>query len=218
LKNAKFPPNQSSAGFGKLHVRRLAKICRGSFVDWVAGLQNWQLDRIAPDAIREGKGYFEELRQRQVDPILAGFEPTGNKGLLRSQLSKVVSLVPEREPIGAETLGASVECRANGVCIKEIILEYKYPDRRLLFKVTISIRSGHFAIADLYVEPSRSQLYPRSDSRFVAKAGSTTSCARSPSQRRPRAWRIRPLYSNSDQEAETALDYRHHSWFGKIGD
>jgi hypothetical protein len=113
----------------------------------------WFIDRIAPDAIRDGKSYFEELRQRQVDQILQSFDPSADKDRLRSDLRKVIDLVPQQEPLGVETLGATAECKGSSVCTKLITLEYKYPDRWVLFQVTVSNQSGHYAINDLSVKP-----------------------------------------------------------------
>jgi hypothetical protein len=113
----------------------------------------WFIDRMAPDEIRNGKIYFEELRQRQTDQILQSFEPGDDKDQLRSQLGKVFPLVPQQEPISVETLGASTECKLSGFCTKLLILEYKYPDRWIVFRVTVSNQSGHDAITDLTVQP-----------------------------------------------------------------
>jgi hypothetical protein len=111
------------------------------------------IDRIAPEAIRDGKGYFEELRQRQVDQILQSFDPSADRDRLRNDLTSVIALVPQQEPLGVETLGATVECKGSGVCTKLVTLEYKYPDRWILFQVTVSNRAGHYAITDLSVRP-----------------------------------------------------------------
>ena len=108
---------------------------------------------MAPDEVRNGKSYFEELRQRQVDQIIQAFDPNADKDQLRSQLGQVFALVPQEEPLGVETLGASTECKGSGVCTKLIILEYKYPDRWILFRLTVSNQSGHDAITDLTVQP-----------------------------------------------------------------
>jgi len=113
----------------------------------------WLIDRVAPDEVRNGKSYFEELRQRQVDQIVQSFDSGDDKDILRSQLEKVFALVPQEEPLGVKTLGASTECKGSGVCTKLIVLEYKYPDRWILFRVTVSNKSGHDAITDLTVQP-----------------------------------------------------------------
>ena len=112
----------------------------------------WYINLIAPDAIRQSKGYFDELRQRQVDQLLQSFDPREEKERLRGELGKIVSLVPQQEPLGVETLGATAECRGTGVCTKLITLEYKYPDRWILFQVEVSNQSGHYAITDLTVQ------------------------------------------------------------------
>ena len=90
------------------------------------------IDRIAPDAIRDSKTYYEELRQRQADKILQSFDPSADKDSLRAELPKVIALVPAQAPLGVETLGGTVECKGSGVCTKLITLEYKYPDRWIL--------------------------------------------------------------------------------------
>lgn len=118
----------------------------------------WFIDRVAPDAVNDGKIYFEELRQRQVDQILQSFDPSADKDRLRNDLGRVIALVPQQEPIGVETLGATAECKGSGVCTKLITLEYKYPDRWVLFQVTVSNRSGHDAITDLSVQPESKPL------------------------------------------------------------
>jgi hypothetical protein len=102
-----------------------------------------------PDEIRNGESYFEELRQRQVDQILQSFDPSYDKDQLRTQLWRAVALVPQQEPLGVETLGASTECKGTGVCTKLIVLEYKYPDCWILFRVIVSNQSGQNAITDL---------------------------------------------------------------------
>jgi len=112
----------------------------------------WLFDRIAPDAIRGGKVYFEELRQRQVNQILDSFDPSADKVRARNDLGSVVALVPQEEPLGVETLGATAECKGSGVCTKMVTLEYKYPDRWVLFQVTVSNRTGNYAITDLSVK------------------------------------------------------------------
>lgn len=108
---------------------------------------------MAPEEVRNGKAYFEELRQRQTDQILRSFAPGDDKDQLRSQLEKVFALVPPEVPLSVETLGASTECKTNGICTKLLILEYKYPDRWILFRVTVSNQSGQDAITDLTVQP-----------------------------------------------------------------
>jgi hypothetical protein len=108
---------------------------------------------MAPDAIRDSKTYFEELRQRQVDKIIESFDPSADKDQLRSDMGKVIALVPQQEPTSVETLGGTVECKGSGVCTKLITLEYKYPDRWIMFQVTVSNRSGRYAITDLFVRP-----------------------------------------------------------------
>jgi len=113
----------------------------------------WLIDRTAPDAVRESKRYYEELRQSQVDQIIQSFDPRADKDSLRSDIPKVIALVPQQEPLGVETLGGTVECKGTGICTKLITLEYKYPDRWILFQVTISNGSGHYAISDLAVRP-----------------------------------------------------------------
>lgn len=122
---------------------------------------------MAPDEVRNGKSYFEELRRRQADQIIQSFDPSDDKDQLRSQLGKVFALVPQEEPLGVETLGASTECKGSGVCTKLIVLEYKYPDRWILFRVTVSNQSGHDAITDLTVEPESLPL--ASTSRFTLR-------------------------------------------------
>lgn len=113
----------------------------------------WLIDRVAPDAIRDGKGYFEELRRKQVDQILQSFDPRADNDHLRSDIEKVVALVPLQEPLGVETLGAEVECKGSGVCTKLVTLEYRYPDRWIMFQVTASNGSGHYEITNLFVKP-----------------------------------------------------------------
>ena len=113
----------------------------------------WLINRVAPDAIRNAKSYFEELRQRRVDEIVESFDPRADKDRLRSDLGKVVALVPQQEPVGVETLGATGECKGSGICTKQITLEYKYTDRWILFQVTVSNQSGRYAITDLFVTP-----------------------------------------------------------------
>jgi len=113
----------------------------------------WLIDRMAPDEVQNGKSYFEEIRQRQIDQILQSFDPSYDKDQLRSQLGNVLALVPQGVPLGVKTLGASTECKASGVCTKLIILEYKYPDRWILFRVTVSNQSGQDAITNLTVQP-----------------------------------------------------------------
>ncbi len=130
----------------------------------------WLLERIAPDAIRDGKGYFEELRQRQVDQILQSFDPSEDKDRLRGELGKVIALVPQQEPLGVETLGVTAECKGTGVCTKLITLEYKYPDRWILFQVKVSNRSGDYSITNLYVEPESMPL--ESISQFTLRGKS----------------------------------------------
>jgi hypothetical protein len=112
----------------------------------------WLIDRTAPDAVRDSKSYYEELRQRQVDQVLASFDPSADKESLRPDLSKVMAVVPVQVPIGVETLGGTVECKGSGVCTKVITLEYQYPDRWILFQATVSNGSGHYAITDLDVK------------------------------------------------------------------
>ncbi len=113
----------------------------------------WFIDRIAPDAIRDSKTYYEELRLRQTDKILQSFDPSADKDSLRTDLPKVIALVPSQIPLSLETLGGTAECKGNGVCTKLITLEYKYPDRWILFQATVSNGSGHYAITDLTVQP-----------------------------------------------------------------
>ena len=127
----------------------------------------WFINRMAPDEVRNGKSYFDELRQRQVDQILESFDPSFDRDQLRSQLGKVFPLVPQQEPLGVETLGASTECKGTGVCTKLIVLEYKYPDHWILFRVTVSNQSGHDAITDLTVESESLPL--TSKSRFTLR-------------------------------------------------
>lgn len=112
----------------------------------------WFIDTIAPDAIRDGKRYFQELRLRQVDQVLQSFDPSADKDRLRGDIDSVAALVPQQEPLSVETLGATAECKGSGVCTKLITLEYKYPDRWILFQVTVSNQSGHYAITDLSVK------------------------------------------------------------------
>ena len=126
------------------------------------------IGRIAPDSIRESKTYFEELRQRQIDQILQSFDSSADKDRLRVDLGKVIALVPQQEPESVETLGATVECKASGLCTKLIILEYKYPDHWIMFQVTTSNRSGHDAITDLTVTPESVPL--ESMSQFTLRA------------------------------------------------
>lgn len=127
----------------------------------------WLIDRIAPDAVRDSKNYFEELRQRHADKILDSFDPSADKDHLRSELGKVIALVPQQEPIGIETLGATGECKGSGICTKLVTLEYKYPDRLILFQITVSNRSGHYAITNIYVEPETNPLESRN--RFTLR-------------------------------------------------
>jgi hypothetical protein len=133
-------------------VRRLWKSAAVPMLLALTGC-GWFINRMAPDEVRNGKSYFEELRQRQIDQILQSFDPSDDRDQLRSQLGKVFALVPQEEPLGVETLGASTECKGSGVCTKLLVLEYKYPDHWVLFRVTVSNQSGHDAITDLTVEP-----------------------------------------------------------------
>jgi hypothetical protein len=138
----------------ELRVTRLKKSAAVLLLLGLAGCKaGWFIDRIAPDAVRDGKNYFEEIRQRQVDQLLQAFDPSADKGRLRGDLGTVIALVPQQEPLGVETLGATAECKGSGVCTKLITLEYKYADRWILFQVTVSNRSGHYAITKLYVQP-----------------------------------------------------------------
>ena len=109
------------------------------------------IDRIAPDAIRDCKSYYEELRLRQVDQILNSFDPGAQKDRVSNDLGTVVALVPEQEPLSVETLGASVDCKGSGICTKLVTLEYRYPDRWILFQATVSNRTGKYAITNLWV-------------------------------------------------------------------
>ncbi|MFP5235335.1 MAG: hypothetical protein ACLGSD_05490 [Acidobacteriota bacterium] len=127
------------------------------------------INRLAPDAVRDSKYYFEELRQRQVEKLLQSFDPSADKDRLRAEIGKVVALVPEEKPIGVETLGATGECKVSGLCTKQIVLEYKYPDRWILFQVTVSNRSGHSAITELYVTPESMPLESMKQFTFRGK-------------------------------------------------
>ena len=108
---------------------RVTRIEKSAAVLLLLGLTGcktgWLIDRIAPDAIRDVKSYYDELRQRRVDQILQSFDPSADKGRLRSDLGSVVALVPQQEPLDVKTLGASAECKGSGVCTKMIALEYK---------------------------------------------------------------------------------------------
>ena len=75
----------------------------------------WLIDSIAPDAIHNAKGYFEELRQRRADQILEAFDPSADKERLSSDVANVIALVPQETPLGVETLGATVDCKASGI-------------------------------------------------------------------------------------------------------
>jgi hypothetical protein len=141
-----------------LRVSRLGKFAAALLLLGLTGCRFGSLiDRMAPDAIRESKGYFEQLRQRQVDQILQSFDPRADKDSLRGELGKVVALVPQEEPIGVDTLGVSAGCKGSGVCTKRVTLEYKYPDHWLLFQVTTSNASGSNAITYLTVTPESMQ-------------------------------------------------------------
>jgi hypothetical protein len=152
----------------ELHVTRLRKSAAILLLFGLAGCKvGWLTDRIAPDAIRDAKSYFEELRQRQVDQVMQSFDPSADKDRLRGDLGNVIALVPQQVPLGVETLGATAECKGTGVCTKLITLEYKYPDRWILFQVTSSNRSGHYAITNLYVQPESMPL--ESGSQFMLR-------------------------------------------------
>jgi hypothetical protein len=111
------------------------------------------IERIAPDAVRDAKSYYELLRQHQGDQIIQSFDPRADKDTLRGQLVNVMALVPQEQPLSVDTLGASFDCKASGFCTKEVTLEYKYSDRLILFRSIVSNQSGHYAILNLHVEP-----------------------------------------------------------------
>ena len=140
----------------KRRVTRLEKSASVLLLLCTTGCKvGWLIDGVAPDAVREGKNYFEELRLRQGDQLLQSFDPSGDKGSLRTDLGKVIALVPQQEPIGVETVGATVKRDwGSRVSTKVIALEYKYPDRWILFRVTISDESGRDAITELSVQDS----------------------------------------------------------------
>ena len=191
---------------------RVTRIEKSAAVLLLLGLTGcktgWLIDRIAPDAIRDVKSYYDELRQRRVDQILQSFDPSADKGRLRSDLGSVVALVPQQEPLDVKTLGASAECKGSGVCTKMIALEYKYPDRWILYQVTVSNRSGHYAIKDLTVTPESMPL--ESINRFALRGkgwrhyrillmallsaglafGALVLCIRTPIQKRKWLWII----------------------------
>jgi hypothetical protein len=148
-------PKSQSVNLGlELYVTRLVTYAVVLLVLGLTGCKvGWLIDRVAPDAIRDGKSYFEELRQRKVDQIVQSFDPGADKNSLRSDLGKVIALIPQQEPLGVETLGATAECKGSGVCTKLVTLEYRYPDRWILFQVTVSNRTGRYAITDLSIKP-----------------------------------------------------------------
>jgi len=148
----------------------MTRLGKSAAVLWLLGVTGCGLviNRIAPDSIRESKTYFEELRRRQIDQILQSFDPSADRDRLRNDLGNVIALVPQQEPISVETLGATVECKASGLCTKLITLEYKYPDQWILVQVTTSNRSGHDAITDLSVQPESAPL--ESTSQFTLRA------------------------------------------------
>ena len=129
----------------------------------------WFAERIAPEAIRDSKSTFDELRQGQVEQIVKSFDPSADPVSLRGELGKVVALVPKEEPLGVETLGATSECKGSGLCTKLITLEYKYPDRWVLFQVTTSNRTGHYLITDLSVQPESAPFESTNQSTFGGK-------------------------------------------------
>jgi hypothetical protein len=153
----------------ELRVRRSGKLAAIILLLCMSGCRvGWLVDQIAPDAVQEGKTYFEELRLRQVDQLLQSFDPSGDKNSLRSGLGKVIALVPQQGPIGVETVGVTVKRDwGSGISTKVIALEYTYPDRWILFRVTVSDESGRDAITDLSVYPESMPL--ESLSRFTLR-------------------------------------------------
>jgi hypothetical protein len=97
--------------------------------------QSAQIEREHPDDVSLSRTYFDFLRNGQYEKVENDFEPLiKDRTEFRPEFDELVATIPKESPISVTPKWIKVDCD-HGVCLHQIILEYRYRNELLLFNV-----------------------------------------------------------------------------------
>jgi len=109
------------------------------------------MERKAPDEVLVAKADFDLLRHGEFEQIQKTLDPSILRDSdISSQLSSMNLMIPAQAPISVKTVWVHVSCSAK-TCDTYIILEYRYPSKRILLNTVIRKEDGESTIVGLHV-------------------------------------------------------------------
>lgn len=95
--------------------------------------------------------YFELLRTGHADEVERAFDPViANDPRFRPQFEATVATIPIQNPTKVSLVWTASKCDG-GVCDEGIVLEYRYPEERLLFDVVLHKQNSEISIMGIHI-------------------------------------------------------------------
>lgn len=119
----------------KQHSRLLAAAILLSFV--LGCDQGTQIEKKYPEDTSLSRTYFEFLQSGQYERVENDFDSMiTNRSDFRTEFDEMVATIPKENALSVTPKWIRIDCD-HGICVHQIILEYRYKNELLLFNVLI---------------------------------------------------------------------------------
>jgi hypothetical protein len=112
--------------------------------------------------------YFELLRQKQFDQIIAGIEPSFVDSGTTAELTNMAEILPPGEPRSVKVVGVNIQSFP-GARTDNLDLEYEYPDAWYLVTFGFRQAGGRSTVTSFYVAKLTDSLEHQNRFTFAGK-------------------------------------------------
>jgi hypothetical protein len=113
---------------------------------------NRYFEKVSPETETSAEVYFDLLRQHLFEQFESVLDPSVRNPDLRSRLSAMAALIPDRNPQSAKVKWSHVSCNAL-TCDTSLLLEYRYPNERLVVNELIRTEANAASLLRFEIRP-----------------------------------------------------------------